>query len=43
MYTDNVLVASTNPEWTQLAFKIMIGFFKIVGLEKNVTKIGKMV
>ena len=42
-YTDDVMVASSNPCWLQWAFNALVSLFERVGLQKNVGKRVSMV
>ena len=38
LYSDNVMVASTNPVWLQTVFEMLMGIFERVGLQTNIQK-----
>ena len=42
-YTDDGMVASSDPRWLQWAFNALVGLFECVGLQKNVGKTVSMV
>ena len=37
-YTDDGMVASSDPRWLQAAFSTLLGLFDMVGLKKNAKK-----
>ena len=39
LYSDNRMLASTNPGWIQTAFDTMTGLFERVGLKTNIHKL----
>ena len=39
LYSDNRMLASTNPGWIQTAFDTMTGLFDRVGLKTNIHKL----
>lgn len=42
-FTDNGLIASTDPDWLQGAFETLIGLFNRMGLRTNVGKTVRMI
>ena len=43
LYSENGLIASTNPVWLHWEFDVLIGIFERVGIRTNVAKTVEMV